>query len=499
MSKPTIFLLIILLLGFYIRLINFDYPITNGEAHRDYIVARHIIKYKEFPLTGPCCLFNNTFGEIRNNPVYYYSLAAFLLIKDDILLLSFINLIFQVLSIFIIYFLAKNLFGQNTALIATLLYSISYIVLKQSLYMWQPYLMSFFVNLSYLTLLLFYLRRKFWLLLISIFLFLYSGSLHNPAYGVLPSFAVLSFLILKKQGSPFKNYLFSAFFALGILILFYFTFFVHFLENRNELNLPTSFKTIFSFSISPTSTLINSFFSGDFLAILVVTVCALHVCIRLSGKKRIYFYIFLLTLFQFLVVASLFKTTIWDYYFTPIFGIFIILISYVLSETLKRNFLTKTALAIILLILIIIFSRGFALFKFHKFGSDLELINNASSALGKEIEILQKKEGFKKKDFFTIKKYSLSAESKISDDLVFWSYFEKKMKEKFIKVYDKDFSYKYLNSDEYIFVICQSSESRIINIKLECIEPFSKKYKGYKIIRDVYKDSLFNIFLARKT
>lgn len=63
---------LLIFISLFIRLYRLDYPLMNAEAHRDYVVGRHIIRYLEIPLTGPCCLWNGKFGTIRNSPSYYY-------------------------------------------------------------------------------------------------------------------------------------------------------------------------------------------------------------------------------------------------------------------------------------------------------------------------------------------------------------------------------------------------------------------------------------------
>lgn len=56
-------------------------------------------------------------------------------------------------------------------------------------------------------------------------------------------------------------------------------------------------------------------------------------------------------------------------------------------------------------------------------------------------------------------------------------------------------SFKRLNSDDYIYIVCHSF-TEAINISKDCLEPFSKELPAYKNNKVVYEKGPFTIFEA---
>src|SRR5688572_19260907 len=101
--------IVILDLAFLLRLDSLHIPSYHWmvDYNRDFLIANHIVSYLEMPLKGP----DGQFGAYSESPVYYYLLAAFLAINNNIIFLALCNLVLQVLTIAIIYYIARNLFG----------------------------------------------------------------------------------------------------------------------------------------------------------------------------------------------------------------------------------------------------------------------------------------------------------------------------------------------------------------------------------------------------
>lgn len=123
-SKFSYFLLIALVLSGILFRFAFFHGVFFAEErapdyYRDFLVANHIVRYGEIPLTGP----DNKFGSTLSSPFYFYFLAMFLLINDNIVFLGVINIFLQFFLLILVYFLARNLFGEDVAIIAVLLVS----------------------------------------------------------------------------------------------------------------------------------------------------------------------------------------------------------------------------------------------------------------------------------------------------------------------------------------------------------------------------------------
>ena len=507
-AKSNLPLLLILAASLIIRINNFDYPLLNGETHRDYLVGRHILNFAEFPQTGPCCLWNGALGEIRNSPVYYYTTAVILGIKDNVLFLSAINILLQLGTIFTTYFLANRFFGKTTALIATILFSASTEVLRQSQFFWQPHLMNAFVNFSYLFLALSYLKKSYFLALVSIFLFLFGGSIHNAAFGLLPIFYFAIFGVLKNQKSPAHHYFFVIVFSILTLTLFYLPWFINLAKDGSFLKFspfqrflvaqPSEFAKNFSLV---TTTLIKTFWQNpSFLGSisgLVVLACFFVYFANFKRnvlEKRVFFLILFFAIIQFLLISALFRAKIWSFYFTPIFSLFVILIAEVINSVLSKNLIAKTAKLLLIFILIKIFSSNFNFLSFTPL-VNLKHVNEATAAIENKIFETQKREKLPDLNFFQIKVYSTGVESPATSELVFWSKLEKDLNSKFIKVVDSANSFNFLNGNNYLFLICQSTPRRI-NEEKECLAPFSQEFKNHSIVGKIFSQQPFSIYLT---
>ena len=148
-------LVILLLIGFYIKISALAYPIIT-EAGRDYLISYHIYAYNEFIFAGPS---SSAISDSLYSPLLYYLLALFLMIEDSIFSFGLINIFFQTFTIIVIYLIAKNLFNSRTALIASTLFTFSFVALLQASHVWQPYMMQPFINLTYLLLILAYVKK----------------------------------------------------------------------------------------------------------------------------------------------------------------------------------------------------------------------------------------------------------------------------------------------------------------------------------------------------
>lgn len=180
---------------------NLNYP-NAPDAGRDYLIGRHIIQYNEFVLTGP---INNVYGFL-NSPLYFYLVSALLLIKDDILFLSVANIFLQILTVLFVCLLARELFGTKTMLGAGILFGLSTQLVSQTAWFWQPYVMPPFLMLSAWLLLVSYKRKKYYLLPVSLAVFLSAGALHMSAFSLTPLFLGVIFLVLRQERRSYWHY-----------------------------------------------------------------------------------------------------------------------------------------------------------------------------------------------------------------------------------------------------------------------------------------------------
>src|SRR5947199_130416 len=113
------------------------------------------------------------------------------------------------------------LFSPSTGFWAALFYSLSPNIWGQSDYYFQPFIMSSFVYAGYYYFVLSLLKKRFVLLLFSIGLISLAVAVHNSAFGIVPVFLSVSFLLLVQQGMRVK-YILGSLFAFWTLLFSYF-------------------------------------------------------------------------------------------------------------------------------------------------------------------------------------------------------------------------------------------------------------------------------------
>ena len=142
------FLLIILTASF-LRLYKIGaYMTFLGDEGRDVIVAREILS-GNLTLLGP----RASAGDFFLGPIYYYMIAPFLfLTRYDPVGPAIMVALFGIGTVALVYFFAEEFFGIKAALIASILYAISPLVIAYSRSSWNPNPMPFFSLLTFYTL-----------------------------------------------------------------------------------------------------------------------------------------------------------------------------------------------------------------------------------------------------------------------------------------------------------------------------------------------------------
>lgn len=508
----TLFI-VLLLFCFFIRINNLDYPLENGEVQRDYLVAHNIVNYRELPLAGT---LNGELAGLRNSPIYFYFLSLFLFLKDDILFLGLINIFLQLLTINIIYLLAKNMFNGQTALIAAAIFGLSNLNLQQSLYAWQPYVMQTFANLSYLLLLLAHLKKNYSFLILAIITFIFSGAIHNSAFAIAPIFFVAAYLILSKIKSRHNvlHYLVPILVAVIFLLIFYLPVV---LTSASTMGIPSTFFQIFKrgFSLEMLdrifksfSLFIDSFFFTDFhhfvsLNYLLLATVLVSITFYLLSHKSVskkYFLILLTTVvFEILLFGTFFKinTTIHNNrQFTPVFALTAIVIARAVTYAFSTHPMLKTIKYLVIILLINTVSMNFFLFHLTPNQKNLASITAATQTIKSHALIIRSTENIPSLNFFQIKHFTSSAPTP-NIDSIFWLPLEKEFNQKFTAVTNFGDNYTVINDDTYIFLVCSFFPNESLEYN-HCLQNFMFYYKNYAVLTKLYTSYPFSIYLAKK-
>lgn len=147
--KNNLFLTLIILAAAFLRIYRIsDYMTFLGDEGRDVLVVYNIL-HGSPTLLGPTA----SVGGFFLGPIYYYFMAPFLfLFNYDPVGPAVMVALFGVATVFLIYVVTKEFFNKNAAIIASLLYSISPLVINYSHSSWNPNLMPFFCLLTLYTL-----------------------------------------------------------------------------------------------------------------------------------------------------------------------------------------------------------------------------------------------------------------------------------------------------------------------------------------------------------
>lgn len=486
--KNVLILLILLEVSFLIRMHQW-YPVSfHDESSRDYLVANHIYKYHEFPLTGP---HDEGRYFLRNSPFYYYFLASLLYIQDSLNFLERVNVLLQLANIVIIYLLAKRLFGIYSALLSSAVFALGNYFISQSSILWQPYIMQPFVNLSYLLLIIAYQKRNYSLLIVSVITFLLAATLHRSTLAQLPVMLLLIFFILKSWKAHLVTYISTVITFVAINLLLY---------------LPVLFSNLRSIDTAQ-SLIINT--EREKLSPLLPGILLVLISYLILGKgthRRISSIIMTAIFLQFSLAAFFGLTDI--RYLTPILALFVILVSAATIQVCQRSRL-HNVIGIVLFVLVI-----------SKLSPNLhsEFINSlrvgkkadfppAAVVVNKVAEI-KKTENFPDYNFFRVVTYR-NGNRYGRIEAAFWVSLEKNLNQKFVAIdentllsntfYDIN-NYYETNNNNYYFVICYEYHS-LEHINEYCLNSFLRENKNFSIVNLIYQGVIhenISIYLMKK-
>lgn len=138
-------LLTVLLVGAYLRLNRIsEYMTFLGDEGRDVLVVKRMIVEHKWTLLGPTA----SVGGFFLGPVYYYFMLPFLwLWKLDPTGPAVMVALFGIATIYLVFKVGRDFFGELAGLVAASLYAVSPVVIAYSRASWNPNLVPFFSTL----------------------------------------------------------------------------------------------------------------------------------------------------------------------------------------------------------------------------------------------------------------------------------------------------------------------------------------------------------------
>lgn len=143
---PFLPILIILVVASYLRLYRIsDYMTFLGDEGRDVLIVKRMIVDHKWTLLGPTA----SVGGFFMGPIYYYFMLPFLWAWNlNPVGPAVMVALFGIATVLLVYIVGKQWFSKPVALIASLLYALSPIVIAYSRSSWNPNIVPFFALLS---------------------------------------------------------------------------------------------------------------------------------------------------------------------------------------------------------------------------------------------------------------------------------------------------------------------------------------------------------------
>jgi len=186
--KEFIFVLLIILLAAFLRLYRIsEYMTFLGDEGRDVILVRRLLVNFDPILIGP----GTSIGNMYLGPLYYYMMAPALFLAGYSPVGPAVQIaLLGVITVGFVWYVARQWFGKAAALVASLLYAISPVVVNYSRSSWNPNIMPFFALLCIYSTWQFWQKDKFgWIIVAGVsFAFVlqshYLGLLLAPIMGL---------------------------------------------------------------------------------------------------------------------------------------------------------------------------------------------------------------------------------------------------------------------------------------------------------------------------
>jgi len=132
----------ILILGAYLRLYKISLYMTFlGDEGRDALIVKRMIVDGKWTLLGPTA----SVGGFFMGPIYYYFMVPFLWLWNFSPVGPAIMVaLFGIITIYLVYFIGKRMFGTEVGLVASGLYALSPLIISYSRSSWNPNIVPFF-------------------------------------------------------------------------------------------------------------------------------------------------------------------------------------------------------------------------------------------------------------------------------------------------------------------------------------------------------------------
>jgi hypothetical protein len=224
----------------YLRLVNFKNTLTlSSDQALAFLVADRFVNHGYIILNGPLTSINKTLSINILPPTYYYFISLFYFLFRNDIIVSYCYAMLGISSVFIIFLLCRISFNTKTALIASLLFSYSYEMVKYSRNIWEPHAVPCFIIICLFFLMKGIKKKEIKYFLLSNLSFFIS-LMYVSSYLIAIPYFMITFFIYFTVLKSIKKSLLSVLMSLIIIVIFYLPLFIFeytksFLSWRNDL------------------------------------------------------------------------------------------------------------------------------------------------------------------------------------------------------------------------------------------------------------------------
>ncbi|MCL4208629.1 hypothetical protein KJZ63_03290 [Patescibacteria group bacterium] len=512
-DKLVIFALVfIFFIGLFLRLYRLADFTEWQDSARDYMVGESIFTVKNDGwLIAPLAL--GSVGYFNNTPIYYYMVGVLVLVFHNPLYVASFVAILGNFTILLNFLLAKKLGDDKTGLLAAGFTAFSFILISQSISLFQPNFIPFFISLFLLCLALAYERKSFFWFLLSIFIFWSFFHLHYSFLIIVPSlifsFIAIFYRICGTAYAKLKiSYLLFVFLVGGL-------FWYSFLNLSSPLNLLNFIYAEIggnagNFWLNGLLTRLFSvfqkfigFYLGSvgwrtttlvFISIIILSV--IDFWQKKQKRKDFFLEIQLILIFLSLFLFSFFSRSIYDSYFIIFFTLVPILLAQLVWVVAKHKKWTGLAISFLILGLL---NHGNERLSMPMIG----LYEKSQSISELIIQDMEEKNIFKLSDIFVSSKNSgMSVYNWFSPK--YWYFLEKKLNQK-NTIVTRGFNNLSWTTyrPSYVYLVCENesllSDRDVVD---SCLNPYKDNFSSifepqYEVLKAEFADSLVYVLTIK--
>ena len=432
-----------------------------SDSARDYLYAKHIVYYQEYPLHGPFAMGSNTFYP----PYYYYLLSLPLYINPDLFFLLFFIALVNSFSIILIYFIVESLADYKTGLAVSFFFTFSSTQILYNSTLWSAYIVitPALLAILFFTKFLKTKRKKYFRL--SLIVLSLTGLIHYSALSIIPAFLLWT---AYRKIIPVKSIILNTFFSIIPAILLHIPLLIPASQSFSFFS-RINLQTIISFFL-PFKLWRNYFlyvksiniFNPDRLLIVLSLIVLFFPLAGLNRKYRQTALLVIIIILVYLISSPLVYGNCCSHFFTVISPLFYISMAISICSLYfmvkKHSFLPLVILPAGVIVFYFLMKKNYHNINYF------QNINNLSGIIARDIVSTRKRIKMEKYDFFRVY-YFQDYYSDGSYQL--WYFLEDKLNNKIVTV--KNNHLTQTGNDDFIYLLCENGE----------IKGCQKKFKEY--------------------